>query len=240
MRAVICVPRRGQQEDYDRIWGVVSSYYDTTGIEVFVSDSPSERFNLPMARNAAAALAGDWDVAAFVNADCLVPEASLRRAFSHAVDTGRLTVPWDHYYSMTHAGHAAGYDLGCPLDSYFAEQRWRDHSESFQQPFYAPGGDVVIPRSLWDRLGGWDDQFWGWQPEDAAMLIAAAPFDRLSGPAYHFWHPAPGAGVWSEADGNWPRYREMFRQQRRDGVPVQRLVDEGREIHDFGNWRWDL
>jgi hypothetical protein len=239
VRAVICVPRRGQQEDYDRAWSIIAAYYATTGIEVVVADSPGERFNLPAARNAAAAMAGVWDVAAFINADCLVPEESLRRGFGHALETGRLVVPWDHYYSMTAAGHVAGYDLDCPLDSYFCAQRWRDHSETFQQPFYAPGGDIIIPRALWDMLGGWDERLSVHmpEPEDAAMLVAAAPFDRLSGPAYHFWHPT-GTTAYSDSASVWPEYRKRWHAMRDRGGVVQRLVDEGREISDFGNWDW--
>lgn len=241
MRAVLLIPRRGQQEDYDRAWSLASAYYATSGYEMFVADSPGERFCLPAARNAASRLAGDWDVAAFINADCLVPIASLKRGFAHAVESGRLTIPWDRYYSMTQAGHEAGADLAVPIDDPDLEARWCAGSwgpEVFPAPFYAPGGDVIVPRVVWDRLGSaWDERFLGVQPEDAAMLIAAGSFDRLSGPAYHFWHPSGGA-PYVEADGAWPEYRARYVSLLESGAFVQRLVDEGREIHDFGGWGW--
>ena len=243
MRAVILVPRRGKQPDYDRAWGLVSDYYSGSGYDVFASDSPGEQFNLPAARNAASLksdrMAGDWDVAAFINADCIVPVESLRRGFAHALATGRLVVPWDHYWSMTREGHEAGFDLEVPIGNPVLEWRWRRSSEAFVQPFYAPGGDVIIPRVVWERVGGWDEQFVGWQPEDAAMLIAAGKFDRLSGPAYHFWHPgANTGGVYVEADGNWPKYRAMYQELHRSNQFEQRLFDEARTIDNFGNWWW--
>jgi hypothetical protein len=241
MRAVILVPRRGQQVDYDRAWSLAYAYYATSGYEIFDADSPGERFCLPAARNAASQKAGDWDVAAFINADCLVPIASLKRGFDHALATGHLTVPWDHYYSMTQEGHEAGDDLAVPIGDPVLEGLWRAGSwgpEVFPQPFYAPGGDVIVPRVVWEQLGGaWDERFLGVQPEDAAALIAAGSFDRLSGPAYHFWHPG-GSGVYVEADGAWPEYRARYVDLLKRGEFVQRLIDEGREIRDFGGWGW--
>lgn len=236
MKAVICVPRRGQHSDYDRIWSLLSPYYAKSDYTMFISDSGDGQFNLPAARNVAAKMAGDWDVAAFINADCLIPIESLRRGFAYAAETGRLTVPWDHYYSLTEEGHVAGCDAKVPIDR-DDRQRWRENSEWCVQPFYAPGGDVIIPRALFDSIGGWDDRFLGMQPEDAAMLIKVGQFDRLSGPAYHFWHPQ-GNGVWVESNGAWPEYRARYAELRRTGQFVQRLVDENREINDLGYWWW--
>lgn len=238
-RSVILVPRRGKQEDYDRAWKLISGYYRWWGWgEVFDADSPGEHFVLPAARNAASRLAGDWDVAAFINADCVIPVENLQRGFAHALATGRLVVPWDHYWSMTDTGHAMGLDLQVPIGNPEAEWTWMTHSEAFQQPFYAPGGDVIIPRSMWNRIGGWDERFVGYQPEDAAMLITAEKFDRLSGPAYHFWHPHPATPVYVEANGVWPEYRAKFIELHRAGQFEQRLFDEGRTIDHFGNWWW--
>lgn len=238
MRAVIVIPRRGRHPDYDRIWGLLGEYYATSGYEMFVADSPGERFNLPAARNVGAKMAGDWDVAAFINADCLVPIESLKRGFDHAVKTGRLVVPWDHYWSMTAEGHAAGLDLQTPIGDPALEWNWVQNSERFTQPFYAPGGDVIIPRIVWERVGGaWDERFLGWQPEDAAMLISAGKFDRLAGSAYHFWHPT-GVPVYVESDGVWPLYRDLYADLQAQNGFEQRLFDEGRIIRNFGNWWW--
>jgi hypothetical protein len=233
MRAVICIPRRGQQEDYDRAWSILEPYYRSSIFEMFISDSPG-RFNLPAARNLAANMAGNWDVAVFINSDNLIPIESLKRGFEHALDVNRLVIPWDHYWAMSDAGHKSGYDLEIPVGNYFLEQRWIRASESLDQPLYAPGGSVIIPRTVFDRVGGYDERFIGYQPEDAAILIEVEEFDRLSGPAYHFWHPRGSDPFYIEADGAWPVYREKFLARK----ITQHLVDEGRDIHDFGGWWW--
>ena len=232
MRAVVCVPRRGQTPEYDHAWALASVYYRR--LNVFVADSPTPRFQLNTARNAAAKAAGDWDVAAFINADCLIPVESIQRGIAHAVATGHVTVPWDHYWSLTHAGHEAGLDSQVPIGNPDLEARWIAASEPFRQPFYAPGGDIIIPRSEWDRIGGWDESFTGYEPEDAAMLVAAGQFDRLTGPAFHFWHPS-NVG---EEPGAWPPYRARWHEMQSRGEFVQRLPDEGRELYDFGGWQW--
>lgn len=239
-RAVICIPRRGKDPDYDRIWSIVGRYYYAgSGYPVFVADSPGDPFNVPAARNVAARMAGDWDVAAFVNADCVVPIESLRRGFAHAMRSGRVTIPFDHYFAMSAPGHRAGRDAKIPVGDRTLERLWRQSSyrRRYPQPFYAPAGEVIIPRAFWDRLGGWDERFVGYQPEDAAMLVSAGTFDRLAGPAYHFWHPKP-RGVYVAANGAWPEYRDRLIALRERGEFRQNLVDEGRTIDHFGKWWW--
>lgn len=233
MSDVILVACRGKEPERDRAWALLRAYYATGEWEIFVSDSPGERFNLNVARNLAARRAGKWDVAAFLNADCAIPIESIRRGFAHARKTGRVTVPWDHYYSMSDAGHGAGDDAAIPIGDPLAERRWRDGSHRWPEPAYFPGGDIIVPRAVFERIGGWDERFVSYAPEDAAMLLAAGEFDRLAGPAYHFWHPS-GSPQYVEAENPWPEYRPIFQE----GRFTQRLVDEGRDIHDFGSWTW--
>lgn len=52
----------------------------------------------------------------------------------------------------------------------------------------APAGCIIMPRPVWDRIGGYDERFQHWGFEDAALLRKIGSFDRLAGPLYHYWH----------------------------------------------------
>jgi len=227
MRVVICFPWRGGNPDRERAYGLVRSYYGLFDIPMFEGDSTLEGFSPARARNAAAEAAGDWDIAVFLDADCVIPFVNVWRGVEHARKTGCVTLPWDEFYSMTEEGHRLGYDTYIPVDDPEVEEVWRANSIGCERPLYSPGGSVIVPREVWDRVGGYDERFIGWGFEDAAFLVAAGEFDRLSGPQFHFWHPSSAFSV--------PTPDFWYREYR--DVPVtQRLIDEGREMNRFGSW----
>jgi hypothetical protein len=50
---------------------------------------------------------------------------------------------------------------------------------------------VVVPRPLWDAVGGFDERFEGWGGEDDAFHAACRALcgtERLRGVAWHLWH----------------------------------------------------
>lgn len=231
MRAAICIPYRPGRPDHDRIWPVVRDHYAQMGLRIVIGDNPGD-FSIAQARNEGARLAGDWDVIVFEDSDRVSPIDNLLRAIAHAHTTDRLTVAYDHYYSMSPAGHQMGLDSEVPIGNADREDRWI--GESYQTtPVYGPGGLTAVPRAEWDRVGGYDERFIGWAPEDAAFLILAGEFDRLAGPAYHFWHPDSSVLPPGEP---WPEYRDRLVEMQARGAFTQHLVDEGRDLHDFGGW----
>jgi len=208
-------------------FSLVRDYYWDLGLRVFVSDSPKETFSAGDARNAAVKLAGYWDIAVFIDADCVMPLQNVQRGIDHAEQTQRIVLTWDEFYSMSLEGHKLGYDSEVPIGNHGLEERWKANSLGCQRPVYSPGGNIIVPRSVWERVGGFDERFEGWGFEDATLLIAAGELDRLSGPLYHFWHrsrafetPIP------------PFYYTEYADRPVD----QYLVDEDRHINRFGPW----
>lgn len=227
MRAVVIFPWRGGDRDREAAYLRVKDHYSHLGIPMFEGDAGGDRFSPGASRNIASRLAGDWDVALFVDADCVIPLSVIGRGFGHSLTSGHVTLPWDAFYSMSEEGHAAGMDDRNPIGFPMLERAWKAHSIPAANPIYAPGGNLIVPRAEWDRVGGYDERFTGWSHEDAAFLFAVGEFDRLSGPMYHFWHrsrayEAPIPSFYYAEYANRP--------------VTQNLIDEGRTIEGFGGW----
>lgn len=48
---------------------------------------------------------------------------------------------------------------------------------------------TIILRSVWDRIGPFEERFTGWGFEDSEFARRARPFGRVRGDVYHLWHP---------------------------------------------------
>jgi hypothetical protein len=56
----------------------------------------------------------------------------------------------------------------------------------------AGGGLLVVSRTAWERVGGYDETFVGWGHEDTHLntrLLLESYWDRIPGMAWHLWHP---------------------------------------------------
>jgi hypothetical protein len=99
----------------------------------------------------------------------------------------------------------------------WAHRRWRGLSESWTKRSWTTGGTsapkstdddmdilvertnpiswsccIVIPRAVWDDLGGFDERFRGWGFEDMALqsiVVGLYGHERIAGDVYHLWHP---------------------------------------------------
>ena len=229
MRTAVCVPWRGGDRYRERAWGLVHEYYKGLGLPIYTADTEGDPFSAGRARNAAARQAEPWDVVVFIDADCVMPLPNVVRGIEHAVSTRRITLPWDSFYSMTKIGHDLGFDQQVPfrLSDHSLVRHWEESSIPCAKPVYSPGGNMVVPRKVWDKVGGFDERFSGWGFEDAAILISAGKFDRLSGPLYHFWHPARFFDTPTPAF-----YHAEYMKKPVD----QFLVDESRHMNRFGTW----
>lgn len=107
--------------------------------------------------------------------------------------------PWvivydeERYYNLTQ--QATEYLLSMPVDAEIDEppmpMMWDHKITSWS-------GLVMVPRSAWMKVGGYDEGFVGWGYEDNAFRFAldrrVGPFARVRGPgafALHLFHPAP-------------------------------------------------
>lgn len=227
MLAIICIPWRPGDADRERAYRIVTDYYAGLDIPIRTGDSDDMPFSPGRSRNFAANAAKDWDVALFVDADCLIPRGQIGRGFGHALTSGRVTIPWDAFYSMTKEGHLRGLDATNPIGEPLHEHEWKANSVGCANPCYSPTGCFICPREVWDQVGGYDPRFSGWSHEDAAFLLKAGVIDRLSGPMYHFWHRSHAYST--------PIPEFYYREYAT--LPLEQvLIDEGRRIERFGGW----
>jgi predicted glycosyltransferase involved in capsule biosynthesis len=108
--------------------------------------------------------------------------------------SGWLHFPHTHKTALSEAGTQAFYD-GVPLHKCEAEDD-ADHTFS---------SVVIVPRDLYEEVGGYDERFVGWGWEDLAFFWACATmagYDRVGGAVYHLWHPQSRADTYES-----PHYR---------------------------------
>jgi hypothetical protein len=173
---------------------------------IFEGHHDTGLFNRSAAVNRAAALAGDWDVAVIIDADVICDPGRVKEACDIAAETGKVVYPHDVRHQLNRRGSERirqGYTG--PWEPY-AHARYEQMVSSV----------VVVPRKLWDEIGGFDESFEGWGYEDTAFAAAAETFGngsiRMPGEFWHLWHPTakegkPGSPVWSVNSAKGQRYR---------------------------------
>jgi hypothetical protein len=182
VKVVVLVPWRAGDELREQSWAVVRPYLEKLNWPIYEGDCDG-LWSRGAAINAAAAEAGDWDVAVIADADTIPPQG-LDTAVGVAHATGGGIRPHDHLYRLTPAGSVrmawsgiAGIVPELHIDREF------------------PGGGLlVVSRKGWDAVGGFSTDFQEWGHEDSyfnIQLLLHADWDRLPGEAYHLWHPAP-------------------------------------------------
>jgi hypothetical protein len=184
---VVLLPFRGGEAHRDRAYAFVRAKWEREGFRVFASPGPAGSFNKSAAVNAAAALAGrrpsDWNVAIISDADVVVSREGAEAACARALRRKVAVRPFAVFQRLSEdgsrwlmAGHAT---------------RRGDVLFSRAAP---PGGIVVVPRDLWEAVGGMDERFRGWGGEDNALasslrVMGGAIEAVRRGEAWHLWHP---------------------------------------------------
>lgn len=181
MRVVTLVPWRGGDHIREQAWSTVRAVLEDIGYPIFTGDSDG-KWARAAACNAAAASAGEWDIALVADADTILEPRAVRRAVSRV---GR-----------TH-GAARPHDRRWMLDRHTSQLAIAHGVESLkpgQLRSSAPGGGaLVVHRTAWDAVGGYDEAFVEWGYEDSAMnisLVVNSRWELLPGTAWHLWHPA--------------------------------------------------
>jgi Glycosyltransferase like family 2 len=188
MSIPVLVPRRLDHGWRDEIWDQLKTRYwgllpGFRVCEGFHDDGP---FNRSAAINRAAESRHWDDVAVIADADSFVPREQLLEAVETARISGRLT---------------SALTFVCQFDQAFTESFIRDGLVVMQnfriehvrtKPIETQSNCIVVPRRLWDEIGGFDERFIGWGGEDNAFWRAAeirrACVERVTGAAFHLWH----------------------------------------------------
>lgn len=184
---IVAIPYRPDHGHRDQLFTHIKDHYwNQIGFEVSVGHNTQGPFNRSKAINQA--LHGDWEIAVIADADTWVPAKQLHRAILTAKITGKLVAAFDAVVELSRDCTNDILRGKTSLAGSFGADKVRTRDMETQSSM------LVITRDLWDRLGGMDERFQGWGAEDNAFWhacrIHAGEPERISGNAYHLWHPA--------------------------------------------------
>jgi hypothetical protein len=256
MRTVILVPRRDGIPERDATWAWCKARWQAILPEypIYEGHHTSGPFNRSAAVNTAARLAdadGPWDLAVVIDSDILIRRSQVRKAVILAGTSGRVT--WAHRRWRGIREDATKRivddrrDMGDELDREDLDlivERTNPISWSCCQ---------VIPRAVFDDMGGFDERFVGWGFEDMAfqsLVVGLYGHERINGDVLHLWHPrsderiVPGQPALTAT----PHYITNARLGRRYMVAVRRdhglhdrpaIADEAEMARDIENLHRD-
>ncbi len=195
MRTVLLVPRRDDGGPRDRLWAWCRARWERycPDLPIYEGHHDDGPFNRSAAINRAAAAAdldGRWDQAVVIDSDIFVKVSQVRAAIARAAETGRVT--WSHRRWRGLTEHwterivADQRDFGPEIDT--------DDMDVYVQQTNPISWSCcfVVPRAVWDDLGGFDERFSGWGFEDMAwqaVVKGLYGFERIEADVYHLWHP---------------------------------------------------
>lgn len=193
----LLVPWRAGDPWRERVWRWLEAAWraELPDVEICTGDDDKEPFSRAAALNSAADKASG-DILVVLDADTWLEPAGLREAVAQ-IRAGRRWVPKARKVFL-------GQDdterlVGRPWRGFPTKMLERSGSDRFTIP--AP---VVVARSAWVTVNGFDERFRGWGCEDNAFILAlktlAPDTAQGEGTAVHLWHPnkiIDGWQVWS-------------------------------------------
>lgn len=215
----VLVPYRSDGGHRDELWDwTLSNFWGHLAFRVVAGRSPDGPFNRSAAVNdaatkAATAWKGNWEVAVIADSDAWVPAQNLDAAIRKAREAGKLVAAFDHVIELDRDTTQWMMHYGPQGLDHTKTERVRTGDMETQSLV------LVVPRPLWEAVGGFDERFQSWGAEDNAFwkaceVVGGKP-ERIPGPAYHLWHPS-GAPVNKAADplyrANWDlwcKYRQV-------------------------------
>lgn len=196
MRAVILRPYRGDGAQRDRLaaWTGARWAANHPDLAMYSASGPLEGpFNRAAALNEAARLAdadGRWDLAVVIDADIFIDPANVVAALERAGSSGKVTWAFRRWNGLT-AEATADLLAGGGLPSLGEPGTVTTEAIDKTNPI-SWSCCFVVPRAVWDDLGGFDERFRGWGWEDMAfqsVVCGLYGHERLDGDVYHLWHP---------------------------------------------------
>lgn len=194
MRTVILVPRRADGGQRDRLWDWCRRRWERhfPELPIYEGHHLEGPFNRSAAINRAARAAdadGRWDHAVVIDSDVFLRVSQVRAAIDRASVTGRVT--WAHRRWRGLSEHWTRRVVTDDRD-FGAEIEGVDMDVYVQQTNPISWSCcIVIPRAVWDDLGGFDERFEGWGFEDMAFQAIAKGlygYERIEADIYHLWH----------------------------------------------------
>lgn len=197
MKVVALVPRLADRGERDRLWRFCKRYWAEQLPELLVVEGHDETpgpFNRSAALNRAAN--GEWDAAVILDADTILDAAQIRKGTELAGKSGHLVLPFADRCLLSRQGTRRILDGHRGSWDRFVQARQKP-----TDPYVYISGCQIVPRQLWEDIGGFDERFESYGGEDDAFHAASVALtahdardSRLEGTAWHLWHrPSPEA-----------------------------------------------
>lgn len=190
MNCVVLVPFRGGTDQRRwQLWDWTSWWLDRIlGWPIVVGDAGGETFSRAASVNAAAAAAGDWDVALIGDADTVQELEPAVYAAEQVALTDGACKPWQTRLKLSPQGTLKFAQRGPSAVG------WNDRDRTDRTSAQQGGGTLMVSRSAWDAVGGMDPNFVGYGNEDLAFvaaletLVLGAPLEHTGGTCWHLHH----------------------------------------------------
>jgi hypothetical protein len=200
------------------VWDFVRGWIDRNyRLPVFTADSDGPVFSPGAARNAAARVAGDWDVALFHDCDTIAHPDAVAQAVDMAATSQRMVVAGDAHMYCDRPSSARIMASGNPS---FARPITFDEHGIYEKPC---SGVFAVSRRLFDRVGGYLEVP-GWGYEDLIFLQACGIWGDGNTwvPGHitlHMWHePSPRTDDTATNKKIWQTLTGYRRRADRDGA----------------------
>lgn len=230
MKVVILVPRREGNAHRDRLWRFCKEWWgnDHPEWEIHEGHHYAGPFNRSAAINMAAEKAGDWDVAVIIDSDVLADANLVKNGVELALSTNRMVNPYNERVMLSQAGTEE--ILGGFRGS------WRSEGMVDESQMDAVSNVVIVSRTLWDKVGGFDEHFHGWGWEDVAFRCACETLSgqdilTMAGPVWHLWHETEAGKESPLLDANLARINR-YREARWNRDLMVPLISESHGIRN--------
>lgn len=206
----VLVPRRDDNGERDALWGLLKDDLWESE-DVYEGYHTTGPFNRSAAINSAASEAGIWSCAVVADADTYIDKDRLLQAIDLANDTQKLVIPHSRWVNV---------EMG-EVDRFMDTKtlQWKKGRDIYA---LTVSSILVVPRTVWDIVNGFDERFSGWGWEDTAFMQAVDVMTdghiRLEGDVYHLAHDRPAADTNRTLDSGYIRntnhYRNLYKRAR--------------------------
>lgn len=172
----------------------------------------------------------DAECLIIADADSIIaPKENIQKAVDFISRTSRWFVPYDRVFRFTKEE---------TNDYYFKSEHGfpdlKSKHETICAPYYPTlgGGIVILPRTLWDLVGGIDKRFVGWGGEDRSFGYALSTIHshpiQMEGRLLHLWHPDQGPTQPMSRDtiDLAERYRKAYKNRQKMKILIDESVNK--------------
>lgn len=211
-----------------RLWRYVQSRFERFLPEIEVveaSDDGEDPFHKTVALNDAARRASG-DVFMVLDADTWVYSERVRLAMLRVEETEHWVRPYHSKVKL----------LSRDTEQILEQPDWDGQVDGITEfearTTYWPAPPFLIPRRMWEAVGGHDERFRGWGQEDEAFALTVralyGPPWVIRGPAVHLYHPRigkSGKDLWPGQTGTNVELAEEYRVAGRKAATMKSFLE---------------